>query len=57
MSIDTKEDLREASPESIASSPEAETGPSNNDAPSQGTTEQPKRKGGRKPVSYLLSPS
>jgi hypothetical protein len=45
MSIDKKEDMREPSVDSMESSPEAEAGPSN-----QEHTEQPKRKGGRKPI-------
>lgn len=45
MSIDKKEDMREASVDSMESTPEADAGP-----PNQEHTEQPKRKGGRKPV-------
>ncbi|OBT50115.1 hypothetical protein VE04_08868 [Pseudogymnoascus sp. 24MN13] len=45
MSIDKKEDMREASVDSMESTPEADAGP-----PSQEHTEQPKRKGGRKPI-------
>jgi hypothetical protein len=45
MSIDKKEEMREASPDSIDSTPEPEAGPPNQENP-----EQPKRKGGRKPV-------
>jgi len=51
MSIDKKEDMREPSVDSMESSPEAEAGPSN-----QEHTEQPKRKGGRKPVRYKILP-
>lgn len=51
MSIDKKEDMREPSVDSMESSPEAEAGPSN-----QEHTEQPKRKGGRKPVCYKMLP-
>ena len=49
MSIDKKEDMREHSMDSTESSPEAEAdaGTSNLENP-----EQPKRKGGRKPVCY-----
>lgn len=49
MSIDKKEDLREPSVDSMESTPEPEAGPSN---PEQ--AEQPKRKGGRKPVCLGL---
>ncbi|ELR06715.1 hypothetical protein VC83_05222 [Pseudogymnoascus destructans] len=45
MSIDKKEDMREASVDSMESTPEADAGP-----PNQEHTEQPKRKGGRKPI-------
>jgi len=45
MSIDKKEDMRDRSPESIDSTPEPEAGPAHPEH-----TEQPKRKGGRKPV-------
>lgn len=45
MSIDKKEDVREASVDSMDSTPEPEAGPSNPEL-----AEQPKRKGGRKPI-------
>lgn len=45
MSIDKKEDMRDRSPESIDSTPEPEAGPAHPEH-----TEQPKRKGGRKPI-------
>lgn len=53
MSIDKKEDMREHSMDSTESSPEpeADAGPSNLENP-----EQPKRKGGRKPVCYAARP-
>jgi len=47
MSIDKKDPIKEDSEESPGSSPEAEQGQANNALENQ----QPKRKGGRKPVS------
>lgn len=50
MSIDKKDPVKEDSEESIGSSPEGEEGQAN---PTQ-ETQQPKRKGGRKPVRFGL---
>lgn len=47
MSIDKKEDIRDASPESMDTTPEPEAGPVHHNPEH---AEQPKRKGGRKPV-------
>ena len=51
MSIDDKNPVKDDSEESVGSSPEGEAGPSTNNTQEN---QQPKRKGGRKPVSFFF---
>ena len=54
MSIDSKNPVKDDSEESVGSSPEGEPGPANNTTQEN---QQPKRKGGRKPVSFSRPPT